>query len=621
MIKRIFAKFSGYENKVRISILLILMLLVIGNFTASYLFKSTRKLFLDSQSVNQRHLSRVCKNILLNSPDIQSGLIILNEQFKDDQEYIVDIVNKGDFKNSRINEMQLSDPNIKNAFRNIESYAYYPDIEMQIAYLPLEVENNGNVNSVFVLKSQIKWFNFLDKASRWDSIFRIAGILSVMVFGYLIIRMIIQPYKNIRSIALTAIDRNSIDLDDPDYAEKAFGTVVSELRKREDELNEMALAESRKTLGINTRYDFIFGGISSGIIICDRKGIIVRINPPASDILEINREDAENKHYCGVFSEFKDIRYLISNALNSVKTYSRVELKLKQVVGTEKILGATSSLIKDENGVNIGMAIMLIDLTQVKKIEKEQSYRDKMVSLGEMTAGLAHEIRNSSAAIGGFGKLALKYYDDCSKIKDISSNIVKEAEEMEVLMKKFLTFAKPIQLNRERINIREFFENCVNQFENTYSEGSIRIYPANTDITIFADYHLLKQCIYNLILNAYEAGEEDNKIFLKAKKVANPSALVVSGDMNGYIKISVLDNGKGIDKEIIEKIFDPFYTNKDKGTGLGLALVRKIVSLHEGTISIHSKIGKGTIISLLLPVGCSPQSDSKSTRDIKHQLI
>jgi signal transduction histidine kinase len=596
-------RISGYETKVKLSILLILTSLVVGNFTSSYLFRRTQQLFLNRHSLDQQILARVCKNDLLNCPDKTKELHTLNRFFNSDDGSVIDILNRQDYELSKAGASSSAGTNLEIAFKNRELYTYYPELELQVAYVPLEVDSSGHVKSLMIIRNQIGWYDFLNRASSVDKIFRIVAIASVAVFGYLIIRMILRPYRKIRHMATQTLSLDSVDFDDPEYAEKAFDKVIGQLKKRENELKDMAMENANKTLGLTARYDYIFGGISSGVIICDRSGGVVRINNAATEILDLDADAEIGKKYSETFSEIKDLKFLISSALYTGKTYSRVEINYKRANYREKLLGATSSLIRDERTELIGAAILLIDLTRIKKIENENAYRDKMASLGEMTAGMAHEIRNSAAAISGFGKLIQKFAADSGKVEEYSEGIIRESGEMEVLMKKFLTFAKPMEINRVPVKIEELYDDAINQIRSTKPNVRIRKIIAGGISVIYADYQLMRQCLYNLLANAEEAIDRDGEIIMKASifKYYNPT--IIHGDTDGFIKITVADDGKGIERNSLERIFDPFYTDKASGTGLGLALVKKIVAQHDGHITVRSRRGRGTIFSIILPVG------------------
>jgi len=595
-------RFSRYEAKVKLSIMLMLLILVISNFASSFLFKRTQELFLAYHSINQRQIAGLCKNALFYSSGNPEALNSINTLYGEEYGIAVEIIRRIDFESGKITGPQFSKARLKDGFDNVESYEFHPDAELHIGYIPFEVNPQGKVESLLILKSRIGWFSNFSNAARWDNIFRLAGIASVIIFGILVIRMITRPYSNIRILAASTLNDRALDIDDPDDAEKAFDEVVNELKRKETELRQMTLRDSRKTLGLTSNYDYIFGGISSGVIVIDKEGVVIRFNPSASGILELEVNSILGREYEKAFAMHPEIKHLIRNALEAAKTYSRVEINLLQRGGRNKTLGATSSLITNENRQTIGVAILLLDLTQIKKIESETSYREKMAALGEMSAGMAHEIRNSAAAISGFGKLISKFADDAERVRSLSGDIVKESREMETLMRKFLAFARPVEISKDTIEICGLINDCINYLKTSNEYINIRKIISPVLPSIMGDYQLIKQCLCNILKNAQEASNDNGEIVIKAVSIRVNSPDFIQGRATEYIKIVIADSGKGIESEYLKKIFDPFVTDKDHGSGLGLAIVRKIIALHNGIVKVHSRSGKGTLFSIYLPI-------------------
>ncbi len=597
------SKFSRFETKVKLSIMLMLLLMVLSNFMASYLFQYTRDLLISYNSNKQRQTALILKNYLLNASDQQKALYFINNHLNDDDMTSVEVINRDDFESANVKPGKLSKSYIRNCFRNREFYIYQPTKELQLSYIPLELSTDGEVNSILVVKNQITWFNHLMKVANWNDWLRLASVISVLIFGILIIRMITKPYRNVRSLAGVVFDKEISDDDDPEYIEKVFDYVLNEVKKKESELRNMVIKNDHKDLGLTGSYEYVFGGISSGLILCDRDGLIVRFNPSASEVLETDSDSSIGKHYTEALVNLPDIKFLIGNALKHGRTYSRVEIKLSGASGNEKLIGATSSIIKNSRQEVMGMAILLIDLTRIKKMEKEASYRDKMASLGEMSAGMAHEIRNSAAAIVGFGRLLNKFAEEPERVINLSNDIIRESEEMEGFMRKFLSFARPLEIDSDEINLNTLIGECMERVRVIYPQAIIRKRASDGDLLVHADSKLIKQCILNLLYNACEAVGGEGNIQVKTSAYTSSLSHIIESHTDKCVKIMVADNGVGIDAEAKKKIFYPFFTNKDKGSGLGLAIVKKIIAHHNGIVRVHSREGRGTISTIILPVG------------------
>lgn len=601
------AQFQKYESKVKLSLMLIMLFLVSSNFAVSFFLKRTEALLMDTQLRNYEYIAELCRSYLSRSSDIKDALYHLNADLnKVDDDIIVDVISRRSLMESNYDNPYFSSSKIEDAFAGVESYAYYPETKTQIGYLPLKSDSGGGVQLVMIISRQLLWMDVVDQSTKWDNIFRISSALSVLIFGYFLIKMITKPYKKIRSIAGMSLGEFPLDSNDPEYAEKAFDSVVEQLRRKEEELREMAIDNKSNNLGLSLNYEYILGGISSGVLIYDNDGNLLKMNKNAADILGMDNHSEIGVHYSLNIYICDEIKFLIKEALDYQRIYSRVEIKLGRSKYDERILGATSSLIKDENANLLGVAILLIDLTKIKKVEKENAYKEKMAALGEMTAGMAHEIRNSAAAIAGFGKLITKFIEKPQKVKELSEDIIRESAEMEIIMKRFLAFAKPLDLETESCDIQNLIAETIENIRASNPNMNIIVKSDITLAPIKVDGKLIKQCLYNLLQNSIDAFDKsDNIVIIKSKKYKFPLLYESPTDNLEYLKIMIADNGEGIEPRMIERIFNPFFTGKDAGTGLGLAIVKKIINEHKGFIRVHSRPGKGTIFSVFLPMETS----------------
>jgi two-component system sensor histidine kinase AtoS len=283
-------------------------------------------------------------------------------------------------------------------------------------------------------------------------------------------------------------------------------------------------------------------------------------------------------------------------------------------------VGISTSVVKDEQNKMLGVAVLLNDVTEIKRLQNEIAFKEKMAALGKMSSGLAHELRNSMGVILGFCKLLKKSAigrsasggkatDQTSTgmnhtvhtTDEIVRDIFNEAMSMESLIQRFLIFAKPFDLKIEKVNLKNVIDECIKALEEKLEKNKIKFgVKSEPDLpTILGDRLLLRQSFQNLIQNSIEAmslgGElsidlRETKTYLKEK----------------FIKIEIYDTGCGIEKEDQKKIFNPFFTSKENGTGLGLSLVKKIISLHNGEIELESEINKGTTFKIYLPLKLKP---------------
>jgi len=290
--------------------------------------------------------------------------------------------------------------------------------------------------------------------------------------------------------------------------------------------------------------------------------------------------------------------------LNNDLTYSRTEFNTIREDGEKQWIGLSSSLISDNQHSKIGAAVLLTDLTKIKRLQDISDFTEKMAALGEMSAGLAHEFRNSMAAIMGFGTLIKKSIPRDNKAYSIAELIISESRTTEDMLRRFLTFAKPLDVIPGNVNIKHFIDDCLKAAADYMNDGGIEVVieDNSNDLLIAADPTLLKNAFNNLIINACQAMGSSGVLSIV---IDHPSE-------SEHIEISISDTGKGIPQDELPKIFNPFFTTKDEGTGLGLALVRKIITGHMGTIDVESREDAGTVFVITLPIAIDMEQKSEN---------
>jgi signal transduction histidine kinase len=251
-------------------------------------------------------------------------------------------------------------------------------------------------------------------------------------------------------------------------------------------------------------------------------------------------------------------------------------------------LGFNTAVLADrQQGESIGVILSFSDLTEVKRLQEEVELKERLTALGEMSAGIAHELRNPMAVILGYLNLLSKKIDPANQniIRDITS----EVNGMNRIIGDLLTFARPASLNRVTVNVKELIEGCLsNVLQTKAADAKITTVSRLDDVEFLIDEGLMRQAFNNLLQNALEAMPDGGTMTVEAHGGRNLSVIVT-------------DTGTGVTPDTIKKIFLPFFTTKDKGVGLGLALVHKIVLSHGGRIEVESAPGKGTTFTVVIP--------------------
>jgi signal transduction histidine kinase len=227
---------------------------------------------------------------------------------------------------------------------------------------------------------------------------------------------------------------------------------------------------------------------------------------------------------------------------------------------------------------------------QIQQAEEAVRRSDRLAALGQLSAGLAHELRNPMGTMKASAEMLLRNVSAENDVaREVAGFIYSEVDRTNSLITRFLQFAKPLQLRRDQSDLTHTLDRAIAQVER--DTKGIAIYKNYApEIGPFAfDAELLERVFYNLILNAVQASPAGGAVTVKTRAAA------------GAVEVAVIDRGVGIDAQQRDSIFNPFFTTKPEGVGLGLAIVSKIVDEHGGKITVESEPGKGSVFHVLLP--------------------
>ncbi|MGH1323985.1 ATP-binding protein [Bacillus pretiosus] len=240
--------------------------------------------------------------------------------------------------------------------------------------------------------------------------------------------------------------------------------------------------------------------------------------------------------------------------------------------------------------------IIVRDITERKKTEELLNKSDTLAAIGQLAAGVAHEVRNPLTVIKGFIQLFQINKEDQEKYFDL---MLSEIERIEAILQEFLSIAKTDEINTEQRNIYQIYNNVVSLMNTKAIMTNIQVelYADNKDISIECSENQLKQVFINILQNSIEAMPDGGKITIHIKEINDEGVI-----------IHVIDEGIGIPEDRIKRLGEPFYSTKEKGTGIGLMLSYKIIESHQGNISIMSEVGVGTTVTIYLPKAQSEKS-------------
>ncbi|MCD6162630.1 MAG: PAS domain-containing protein [candidate division Zixibacteria bacterium] len=371
---------------------------------------------------------------------------------------------------------------------------------------------------------------------------------------------------------------------------------------------ERQIFASRELRKIKLETDEILENMSSGMITVDRLGRLRYFNKTAGEILEINPDLARNASGKSIFlKKFPELYYKIDLAMTTgyVETRGEIEIKVDNKITP---LGISTSVLKDENNVIRGVIVVFQNLAEVKQMEKRLRDADRMATIGELSAGIAHEIRNPLAAISGSVevlKISLKP-DDKQNLK-LLGLIIKESVRLNNIITEFLRFARITGKPEIRTDIVPVIDELIvlaGTHPDVGEEITIDYHHPKSTVYARGGPDLYKQMLWNLILNSAQAIEgKKGKISIFCTQHIEQSGRV-------WAKITVSDNGTGIPPSMRDKIFNPFFSNKSDGTGLGLAIVARIVDTLDGKIKFDTS-DNGTCFYMYIPANIERIGDSK----------
>ena len=342
--------------------------------------------------------------------------------------------------------------------------------------------------------------------------------------------------------------------------------------------------------------------MSTGLLITDEQGRITSFNRAAEEITGYKWEEIWGKPYLEVLPVNK-LEDILNNVENILPIY-RFESEVLRKDGVQITLGLNVSHLKDERGHSKGIIGIFQDLTKIKEMEMEVKKREKMAMIGELAAGMAHEIRNPLASLSGsmqILKQELSLKEDHARLMEIA---LREMDRLNTTITEFLTYAKPTPLQKKLMNINDLLIDTIDLLKNSddFRSANISIQTEfkEEQLVLPVDPHQMSQVFWNLSLNAIQSMSGGGVLTVSSRKSGMKRFEGLSNKTEGA-EIIFRDSGEGINEEIIDKIFLPFYTTKEGGSGLGLAIVHRIIEGHNGRIYVKSKPGKGTQFTLYIP--------------------
>ena len=306
-----------------------------------------------------------------------------------------------------------------------------------------------------------------------------------------------------------------------------------------------------------------------------------------------------------LFVDDDEAGVIIDALINKKNMYESKEVNLRTRTGKIIPIGFSSTFLKDQNAAQQGVIISFRDLTDLISFRAQIERMDRLATLGEVSAGIAHEIRNPLAGIKTSAQVLEESFGPGDFRSELVKRLVKEIDRSNELLKKFFNFAKPGKPKFDYTQVEMLIDGVYLLLASKMKKKNIIFTKEFADDLpeVYVDENQIEQVLINLYMNSIDAMKNGGKIIVRTSQVEQK----VKDERHTMVRIEIEDSGCGIDKKNMERIFNPFFTTKSDGVGLGLSISSRLIEENGGKMEVESSIGKGTIFNLFLPIHLKQQ--------------
>jgi nitrogen-specific signal transduction histidine kinase len=375
-------------------------------------------------------------------------------------------------------------------------------------------------------------------------------------------------------------DKNTVPRADnaPAFMTASMQAVIQKLRDQEKELERLHKAERERAETTARLSEEVTRNMPSGLLVIGANGMISASNPAAEQALGI--KSLLYRRYSEALGESSYLSALIRHCLADGAVFRREQAAHIAPDGSRRELGITISPIQRPQEKATGALCLLSDLTELTALQQQMQFRENLAALGELSAGIAHEFKNALATISGYAQM-IQSQPAAADTAENAEKILQQTRSITHVVTEFLRYARPLEISQESVALRPMFERVAAEVIEAQPAVTIELEGAFSDVT--GDEALLRQAFLNLVRNAAEAAVSTSsqpKVTIRATP---------SGTSAHHLQtIQILDNGPGISPDVAQKLFRPFFTTKVNGTGLGLAVVQKILVQHGGQVEARN---------------------------------
>jgi len=394
----------------------------------------------------------------------------------------------------------------------------------------------------------------------------------------------------------------------------AFNHMAAQLLQQRTALEEAHAGLRRKfeeLADLKSYTDNILGSLTSGIVTIDLDGRVVTLNAAAELLTGFFRGEAVGRYCTELFAHTSEVSDLLTETLTSHAPITSVPLTLRRRNGSTLPIEFSTAPLKGGEGKDLGVIGVIRDVTLVRQLESDLRRSDRLAALGTLAAGLAHEIKNPLTSLLTFSRHLGRKVDDPVFRERFSNVVPRELERINGIVERLLELARPARLTFALVRLPELLERALELHVEQLDERHVAVTReyARDLPPIQADKDALYRVFVNLIANALDAMPRGGRLTVRAGWAGTGDAMRTGRRRPASrVKVEIEDTGVGIQPSETDRVFNPFYTTRDSGTGLGLALTHKIVEDHGGTISFQSAPGVGTTFTIILSLMPDPPS-------------
>ncbi len=434
----------------------------------------------------------------------------------------------------------------------------------------------------------------------------IAILLGSLVCMLFLLRWLLRPYHQLIGEAERASPAQELlkSQDEAEFVLETFQTVVAQLQEQRNALEQLSAEARERAMSAEKFSEHIVASLPSGLIAFDARGLSMVINTPGRTLLGVDG-GVLGESYETLLANHAELAALVGDCLKQGTLYRRSEVEVRSPVGRLRRLGATIAPLElpPDRGPR-GALCLLTDITEVTELREQLALKNNLESLGEMSAGLAHEFKNAIATLQGYAQL-LQNLELNEKAQVAAGSLLNEVRNLAAMVTAFLNFARPQPLHLEQVNLQELVNECKSELQPLCNELKVDLLvESEGELIVHADERMLRSALLNLARNACEAIPPEK---------AERSVVVRTSKDGQFASIEVRDTGTGIPAAQLQKIFIPFFTTKPKGHGVGLALTHRVITEHGGTLTAANAPEGGAVFTIKIPVGNThPSGDSQA---------